>query len=285
MTGNVTVQDYADQRYYNANYGRFWTVDPGGLKTADPKDPTSWNRYAYAGDDPVNFIDPRGLQKWAPICWEAPKSGPEGWIPGGSVACDDWGASGGGGPIAGADAGDRKIPTVSNFTTTGKSAAAVQNTISFLDADLDQGNDPDSDCARWLAGSSTLSTFQKSLDLLASTQSMVGVGTFSDNTINAMAMSPASTGIPAGTMVTVNTSGAFFQSGPSESVGYGVPDWIKGGSAAAQMLIVLHELAHVFEAPGFVQNDYGDTAAQKNNNQLVMQNCGSVITWWASRGN
>jgi len=52
-------QDYAGQRYYNAGMGRFWSPDPhiGGSAV----EPASWNRYAYAGGDPVNFSDPRGL--------------------------------------------------------------------------------------------------------------------------------------------------------------------------------------------------------------------------------
>jgi RHS repeat-associated protein len=54
-------QDYADQRYYNANYGRFWTPDPGGLTTVHMKNPGSWNRYAYVNGDPVNFTDRHGL--------------------------------------------------------------------------------------------------------------------------------------------------------------------------------------------------------------------------------
>ena len=53
-------QDYADQRYYNAGVGRFWSVDPGGIATASASDPTSWNRYAYVGGDPVNRFDPSG---------------------------------------------------------------------------------------------------------------------------------------------------------------------------------------------------------------------------------
>jgi RHS repeat-associated protein len=54
-------QNYADQRYYNSIGGRFLTPDPGGIRTADAKNPTSWNRYAYTNDDPVNFNDAAGL--------------------------------------------------------------------------------------------------------------------------------------------------------------------------------------------------------------------------------
>jgi RHS repeat-associated protein len=53
-------QDYAGQRYYGAGMGRFWSPDPGGIKTARASDPTSWNRYAYVGGDPVNRFDPSG---------------------------------------------------------------------------------------------------------------------------------------------------------------------------------------------------------------------------------
>jgi len=44
-------------RYYNPGFGRWSQQDPlrGQLN-----DPTSLNRYVYAGDDPVNFTDPRG---------------------------------------------------------------------------------------------------------------------------------------------------------------------------------------------------------------------------------
>jgi RHS repeat-associated protein len=53
--------DYADQRYYNASRARFWTPDPGGISTANASDPGSWNRYAYAGGDPINRLDPQGM--------------------------------------------------------------------------------------------------------------------------------------------------------------------------------------------------------------------------------
>jgi RHS repeat-associated protein len=53
-------QDYAQQRYYNNGTGRFWSVDPGGIATADASNPLSLNRYLYGLADPVNKFDPTG---------------------------------------------------------------------------------------------------------------------------------------------------------------------------------------------------------------------------------
>jgi hypothetical protein len=47
-------------RYYSNVTGRFFSPDPSGIRTADPKDPRSWNRYAYVNGDPANFADPTG---------------------------------------------------------------------------------------------------------------------------------------------------------------------------------------------------------------------------------
>jgi hypothetical protein len=52
-------------RYYSTGYGRFLTADPymsnsGG--SGNPRDPQSWNRYAYTRGDPVNRFDPAGMQ-------------------------------------------------------------------------------------------------------------------------------------------------------------------------------------------------------------------------------
>jgi RHS repeat-associated protein len=59
-------QDYAEQRYHNAGMGRFWSPDPGGIKTADPTDPGSWNRYGYVSGDPINYLDPVGTNRVDP---------------------------------------------------------------------------------------------------------------------------------------------------------------------------------------------------------------------------
>jgi RHS repeat-associated protein len=48
-------------RKYDSNSGRFDRPDPLGLGGVSMGDPGSWNRFAYAGGDPVNFMDPMGL--------------------------------------------------------------------------------------------------------------------------------------------------------------------------------------------------------------------------------
>jgi RHS repeat-associated protein len=53
--------DYAVNRQYSNGTGRFLRPDP---VTGSRGNPQSFNRYAYAGNDPVNAIDPLGLQSY-----------------------------------------------------------------------------------------------------------------------------------------------------------------------------------------------------------------------------
>jgi RHS repeat-associated protein len=65
--------DYADQRYKPIGQGSFLNPDPGGIATADPSNPGSWNRYGYGYGDPINLYDPHGLFACAPaLCHEEP---------------------------------------------------------------------------------------------------------------------------------------------------------------------------------------------------------------------
>ena len=57
---DFTKLDYAQQRYYQGQFGRFLTADPYRA-SGGSADPGSWNRYAYVEGDPVNFVDPAGL--------------------------------------------------------------------------------------------------------------------------------------------------------------------------------------------------------------------------------
>jgi RHS repeat-associated protein len=47
-----------EARYYRNTWGRFTQVDP---IAGTPADPQSWNRYAYARNNPLRFVDPSGL--------------------------------------------------------------------------------------------------------------------------------------------------------------------------------------------------------------------------------
>ena len=55
-----TGLDYFGARYFGSNMGRFMTPDPL-LNSGRPWDPQSWNRYAYAHNNPLKMIDPTGL--------------------------------------------------------------------------------------------------------------------------------------------------------------------------------------------------------------------------------
>jgi RHS repeat-associated protein len=62
---SATGLDYADQRYYASNFGRFMSPDPYAANNGaagDSGDPGSWNPYDYTRGDPINRLDPNGLQ-------------------------------------------------------------------------------------------------------------------------------------------------------------------------------------------------------------------------------
>ena len=53
--------DYALNRYYKPEWGRFTSPDP--LQPGTAERPSSWNYYAYTEGDPINFSDPEGLDR------------------------------------------------------------------------------------------------------------------------------------------------------------------------------------------------------------------------------
>jgi len=60
-----TGLDYAMNRYYASQHGRFLTPDPYRSPSA-VRNPIEWNRYLYVIADPVNLIDPWGLDYTIP---------------------------------------------------------------------------------------------------------------------------------------------------------------------------------------------------------------------------
>ncbi|HJP91658.1 MAG TPA: RHS repeat-associated core domain-containing protein [Pyrinomonadaceae bacterium] len=55
-----TGLDYFGARYYGCSLGRFTTADPL-MASGRASAPQSWNRYSYVLNNPVNLIDPNGL--------------------------------------------------------------------------------------------------------------------------------------------------------------------------------------------------------------------------------
>ncbi|HWR13225.1 MAG TPA: RHS repeat-associated core domain-containing protein [Terriglobales bacterium] len=55
-----TGLDYFGARYHVSTVGRFLSPDPGNA-SAEQGDPQSWNGYAYAGNNPLTFTDPDGM--------------------------------------------------------------------------------------------------------------------------------------------------------------------------------------------------------------------------------
>jgi RHS repeat-associated protein len=54
-----TNLDFAQARYHNSNLGRFSSADPLGGTLLVPQ---SLNKYVYVANNPMNFVDPSGLQ-------------------------------------------------------------------------------------------------------------------------------------------------------------------------------------------------------------------------------
>jgi RHS repeat-associated protein len=64
---DVTGLTYFGARYYDPQVGRFMGVDPAGINVDDP---FTFNRYAYANNNPFRFIDPDGRQATDTSCDE-----------------------------------------------------------------------------------------------------------------------------------------------------------------------------------------------------------------------
>ena len=57
----TTGLDYAVNRHYDPQQGRFTQVDPAGMSATSLGSPQTLNLYAYCANDPVNNLDPSGL--------------------------------------------------------------------------------------------------------------------------------------------------------------------------------------------------------------------------------
>ena len=85
--------------------------------------------------------------------------------------------------------------------------------------------------------------------------------------------------IGSGFIITINTAGAFFNSDVGVAYGNDYEAQIgalRGGTQPAQFFLLLHELAHFFQAQGFNQNDQ-TRGQQEFNNDLLWEKCSKTI--------
>ncbi len=54
--------DHFGAREYQKTHGSWLSPDPAGMAAVNPWNPQTWNRYAYAGNNPTSFTDPTGLK-------------------------------------------------------------------------------------------------------------------------------------------------------------------------------------------------------------------------------
>ena len=136
------------------------------------------------------------------------------------------------------------------------------------------------DCAKWLTGADfSASDLIPALETSsASGGPTYGYGVVSDPT-NAAFVSYKNSdgsliqGLPQDAQLTVNSNGAFFSS--NYTVGSGFVQYVRG-TLKAQIFILVHELAHMVGASGFMP-DAGSPSTVNKNNSLVQQNCGKQI--------
>jgi RHS repeat-associated protein len=90
--------DYAEARMYQPRTGRFNAPDPVYAGLFNPQ---GWNRYSYALNSPLNFVDPTGLQADACTTVDTYSKDGDNWILNTTVRCKTDGGGGGGGSMFG----------------------------------------------------------------------------------------------------------------------------------------------------------------------------------------
>jgi hypothetical protein len=149
-----------------------------------------------------------------------------------------------------------------------------------IDTDLDWiKNNIDPDCAKWLSGIGAQIAGLEG-DPNDPNSALIGHGTFDTTSVAAFTGSnPSQTDLPVGYAITVNDTGAFFvgsytSGGQQYTLTVG---GYAGGSSQAQILILLHELAHSL---GMIPDDFGPGipgGQSSRNDKTVMQNCGKTL--------
>ncbi len=263
---NDTGLDYADQRYYVPGVGRFSTPDPYRA-SGGPADPRSWNRYTYTRGDPLNALDPSGLQDCpastptsVTVCG-APGSASGGTgSPNGSLADEmlESDLSFNGGPSSG-------LFIINNLQKSGKTYDDVWNRLMDIRRDIQE----DEKCLKFLnsGGQNAVRTIGDYFS-----NGLLATGTFERANIAAINSTMGSSiSQPGYAAIIVNDVGAYNSSRYRLNRGS-----IVGGTERAKVFILLHELAHSLEAKDF-KSDLDKPSVGDENDKLLSVNCEKTI--------
>jgi len=173
-------------------------------------------------------------------------------------------------------AGNGQAPAtinVTGFSTTGSNQATILSVYQKILAALPSYGT----CNAWLVGTGDLAGTSGASYIQSLIQNtLFGHGAFTNDVVDlAITVGNAKgvTGIPAGIIVAVNDNGMFFNAITGGALG---PRNYAGNTLRAQALTLIHELGHELSIQGF-ENDHGIPKAVKFNNNLVDQNCRSLI--------
>jgi RHS repeat-associated protein len=267
------------QRYFNATMGRFWTPDPSGLAAVNPLNPQSWNMYAYANRDPVNFNDPSGNDGCAVetgFCYTP--------YPGfGTFQSDPIVAAGLGGdqpgPIwevgIGTDAGGSYLtafPIAPGLIAVNPAGSIpVRKRIGELEQNLDES------CQDWLETSPLSPTAVQLVGFMDQERNGgAGIAQFVDYSGQPSGIVSAAKLDIAGMNILINSAGSYFAKNQAPS-GTGN---LNTGTPRYQIFVLLHEFAHQLGVPGFLPEGgiLGvDTDIEKKNNQMILDHCGKTL--------
>ncbi len=247
--------DYATFRYNSSRMGRFATADPlAGFST----NPQTLNRYAYAANDPIGRTDPLGLYL---VCMGLFHFDVDGSVTLKDVLwCLDTGSSqrgAGNGRIL------EQLKKLKSLLELDPDCLAFLgsnhvNPIEALDTIIQNGT----------YGTFSLAPTQKS----TTTNSGGLFGTTTTTTTTSW--NNAQAGAIPGQNISVNTEGAFFKpafKGTKLTTDLGK---LKGGTSAAQLFILMHELAHNTEV---LEDDFDNQPAVDRNDKRLEQNCDKTI--------
>jgi hypothetical protein len=162
---------------------------------------------------------------------------------------------------------------VKNPSKSGPKQDRTRKVLSWISENTDE------DCRNWLGSSFSTAIASLRGDPTDSATVYIGHGDFSTPFVSAFTgNNTQQTNIPIGFAITINDTGGFFNSatlsaGKSQDLS---PGGYVGGSNQAQVYVLLHELAHFLNAPGFL-SDFGNPVAGATNDRTVNDNCGKTI--------